>query len=140
MADCDINGSLAVVGAQPNNIGVFKVWLAVFGKLCEINQQYDEMASCDINEAIGRAGCCPDASPFKMLQAIYGKLCDVEDAIEGNPPADCCECFTASESDPVDTPPAGCDLAIHKNYLNNSLWIYDDRPGELKWKMESGGP
>lgn len=133
MADCSINGSLALVGTQPNNIGVFQVWLAIFGKLCEINQQYDDMATCDINSAIARAGCCPDASPYKMLQAIYGKLCDVEDAIIGNAPVNCCECFKAEPNDPGWVPTAACDLALHQNLATGSFWYYDDRPAFLQW-------
>jgi hypothetical protein len=133
MASCDINGSIAVANLMPNNAGIFKVWVAIYGKLCEINQQYDDMATCDINDAISRAGCCVDASPFKMLQAIYGKLCDVEDAIEGNAPVDCCECFRAEEGPPLWTPSAGCDLALHQNLLNGTFSYYDDRVGQQVW-------
>lgn len=131
MIPCNIKDSLATL--EPTNAGMFKVGLAIFGKLCEINQQYDDMASCDINEAIARAGCCPDVGPFGMLKAIYGKLCAVEDAIDGNAPVDCCECFRAEEGPPLWTPALTCDLALHQNLLTGTFSYYDDRVGETKW-------
>lgn len=124
---CDINGSLAVVGAQPNNFGQFQVWMAIYGKLCEIVQIFDPMASCDINASIARAGCCPAASPFKMLQAIYGKLCDVEEVITGAPPT-CIMCGDHDPVDGVDVPNCDC-----------TLWTNDAASGGTNlWKSSDG--
>lgn len=118
---CNIREILAEVGAQPN-IGAYHIWLAMYGVLCRILQQFEPMAACDIKLALQEVGCCDNSSQYQLLLAIFGKLCQVLTAIETGG-IQTLSCITCSDVDPVAEP--ACSCAFHMNRALSTLWYWD---------------